>query len=170
MRCLESLIDWLRGGPAGALSSAYKIPVQEMEDLIQDAVIAFIQKEEGIQSPKAWLIGTLRLRCLLYLRKRRTTAKAMDLYGRSLPSLTAPSLVEELLMDLDYLEQALPHRMRRLVGLTRMGLSTGDLMVALGETEANVRKLRTRSITYARKLLLSKRPQIKGCPVGKRAS
>ena len=67
---LPQLVDRLESEFA-RLFTYFRIPAQDAEDLLQDALVLFITKRPQIVSPDAWLIGTLRYRCLLYWRKRR---------------------------------------------------------------------------------------------------
>ena len=54
-----------------ALFAHYRIPPQDTEDILQQALLALIYHREGIRDPEAWLLGTLRNKCLLYWREQR---------------------------------------------------------------------------------------------------
>ncbi|HSF40516.1 MAG TPA: sigma factor, partial [Thermoanaerobaculia bacterium] len=51
----------------------YRVPAHDAEDLVQEALISTIQKWDVIQDPEAWLLVTLRNRCVVYWRKRRNS-------------------------------------------------------------------------------------------------
>src|SRR4051812_50016291 len=46
----------------------YRIPAQDTEDILQQALMALVYRREGIRDPEAWLVGTVRNKCLLYWR------------------------------------------------------------------------------------------------------
>ena len=54
-----------------SLFAHYRIPPQDTEDILQQALLALIYHREGIRDSEAWLLGTLRNKCLLYWRERR---------------------------------------------------------------------------------------------------
>ena len=54
-----------------ALFAHYRIPPQDTEDILQQALLALIYHREGIRDEEAWLVGTLRNKCLLYWREQR---------------------------------------------------------------------------------------------------
>lgn len=57
----------------------FGIPSQDAEDLLQQTLLTFLCKREEIRSPEAWLMGTLKKRCLMYWRRRRRSlCTAMD--------------------------------------------------------------------------------------------
>jgi RNA polymerase sigma factor (sigma-70 family) len=49
----------------------FQIPEQDAEDLVQQALLAYVRKCHTVLKPEAWLLGTLRNRCLRYWRARR---------------------------------------------------------------------------------------------------
>src|SRR4051794_41880107 len=49
----------------------YRIPAQDTEDILQQALMALVYRREGIRDPEAWLVGTVRNKCLLYWREER---------------------------------------------------------------------------------------------------
>src|SRR4051812_50221583 len=54
-----------------ALFSRYRIPLEDTEDILQQALLALLYQWQTVRDPEAWLLGTLRNRCLLYWRDRR---------------------------------------------------------------------------------------------------
>ena len=68
---MEQLVTELKPRIAAVLGR-FRIPPNVGEDLMQDVFLQFLSKHAEIRSPKTWLLGALRLECLLYLRRRRT--------------------------------------------------------------------------------------------------
>ena len=129
----------------------FRIPVQDAEDLLQDTFVLFITKRRQIVSPDAWLIGTLRFRCLLYWRKRRRRlletvdeTLLMELAGGSSPRQEN----DDLARDLSGAIGRLPDRCRSLLRL-RYGLGCDDPEVALrlGYSPTGIRKIAHRCLS-----------------------
>ena len=49
----------------------FRIPEQDAEDLLQQALLTYVRKRHAVRNPETWLVGTLRNRCLKYWRARR---------------------------------------------------------------------------------------------------
>jgi RNA polymerase sigma factor (sigma-70 family) len=133
------------------LFTYFRIPAQDSEDLLQDALVLFITKRPQIVSPDAWLIGTLRYRCLLYWRKRRRRlleavdeVLLMELAGSSPPRQEN----DDLARDLSGAIGRLPDRCRNLLRL-RYGLGCDDPEVAqkLGYSPTGIRKIAHRCLS-----------------------
>ncbi len=133
----------------------YRIPAHDAEDLVQEALISTIQKWEVIQDPEAWLLVTLRNRCVVYWRKRRNNLyNSVDTAILELLSepVAAPQEKAELLWDLNNLLDELPPRCRKLLRL-RYGLGFDSTEVAerMGYHPSSVRKVARRcmaALTY----------------------
>jgi RNA polymerase sigma factor (sigma-70 family) len=133
----------------------YRIPAPDAEDLVQEALISTIQKWETIQDPEAWLLVTLRNRCVVYWRKRRNTLyNSVDTAILELLSepVAAPQERAELLWDINHLLDELPPRCRSLLQL-RYGLGYDSTEVAekMGYHPSSVRKVARRcmaALTY----------------------
>ena len=54
-----------------AVLARFRIPEQDAEDLLQQALLAFVCKRHTVRDVESWLLGTLRNRCLKYWRARR---------------------------------------------------------------------------------------------------
>ena len=69
-----SLDDLLRSlqGRLERILFRYQIPPQDSEDVLQEAVLTLIYKRTKIRDPEAWLVATLRNRCLMYWRSKRS--------------------------------------------------------------------------------------------------
>ena len=130
----------------------YRIPFEDAEDLIQDALLLLVRKGTSLRNPEAYLCITLQFRCLMYWRSRgrqRQEAVALDL----LEALTDPQPPNQesaaLRHDLRRLLAALPDKARQLIRL-RYGLGYTAREVAQ-HLDAPPDAIRQRS-TYARNL------------------
>lgn len=69
-RRVEELLDKLQPR-LRQIFARYHVPVEDAEDLLQQALLSFLYKGEDIQDPETWLPGAIRNRCLMYWRTRR---------------------------------------------------------------------------------------------------
>jgi hypothetical protein len=53
------------------LLAYYHIPIDDREDIVQQALLALLYHWEKIREPEPWLFGTINRKCLLYWRERR---------------------------------------------------------------------------------------------------
>jgi RNA polymerase sigma-70 factor (ECF subfamily) len=126
----------------------YRIPAHDAEDLVQEALVSTIQKWELIEDPEAWLLVTLRNRCVVYWRKRRTSLyNAVDTAILELVSepVAAPQERAELLWDLNNLLEDLPERCRKLLRLRYgLGFDASEVAELMGYHPSSVRKVARR--------------------------
>lgn len=130
----------------------YRIPFEDAEDLIQDALLLLVRKGTSLRNPEAYLRITLQFRCLMYWRSRsrqRQETVAMDL----LEALADPQPPNQesaaLRHDLRRLLASLPDKARQLIRL-RYGLGYTAREVAR-HLDAPPDAIRQRS-TYARNM------------------
>ncbi len=133
------------------LFTYFRIPAQDAEDLLQDALVLYITKRPQIVTPDAWLIGTLRYRCLLYWRKRRRRLLEAvdDALLQELSGSTSPRQEnDDLARDLSGAIGRLPDRCKSLLRL-RYGLGCDDPEVALrmGYSPTGIRKIAHRCLS-----------------------
>ena len=133
----------------------YRIPAHDAEDLVQEALISTIQKWDVIQDPEAWLLVTLRNRCVVYWRKRRNNLySSVDTAILELLSepVAAPQERAELLWDLNNLLEELPPRCRKLLRLRYgLGYDSSEVAERMGYHPSSVRKVARRcmaALTY----------------------
>jgi RNA polymerase sigma factor (sigma-70 family) len=140
----------------------YRIPVEDAEDLIQTVLLLAVSKWSGIRDPKAWLIGTLQKRCILYWRwqmKQRRRFKPLDDATALLAAAPAQARWE-LLADLGAAARRLPTSQRRLVVLRfQLGLTPSEAAAAAGLAHSSVRKILSRGLAGLREQLSELRPQ-----------
>lgn len=57
----------------------YRIPPQDADDVVQEVLVQYWYKHGSIKTPGHWLMGSLKLQCLMYLRtRRRSRTVAVD--------------------------------------------------------------------------------------------
>ena len=126
----------------------YRIPAHDAEDLVQEALVSTIQKWDEIQDPEAWLMVTLRNRCVVYWRKRRNALyNSVDTAILELLSepVAAPQEKAELLWDLNNLLEELPPRCRKLLRLRYgLGFDSSEVAEQMGYHPSSVRKVARR--------------------------
>lgn len=128
----------------------FRIPAQDAEDILQEALVAAVHKWQEIQDPEAWLMVTLRNRCLIYWRKRRDSV--MSTVDQTILELMSkpqepPQSRKELLWDLDTLLEGVPDRCRDLLRLRyRLGLSSAEAASRLGLRADSARKATQRCL------------------------
>lgn len=126
------------------------IPEQDAEDLIQQTLLALVDRWEGVRNPEAWVVGAMRKNCLMYWRsRRRRIYDAVD--GSVLEWLAAPERPaqerRELGRDLEAVASRLPERYRSVIRL-RYGLGYDPSEVArrLGYRTSSIAKVTTRCL------------------------
>src|SRR5687767_14431947 len=80
-RTAESIEDLLANleGQIARLFARFRIPPQDREDLLQEALLAFVAKREQVLSPRAWLFSAVRNQCrVFWMRRRRGLFEALD--------------------------------------------------------------------------------------------
>ncbi|HRC87527.1 MAG TPA: sigma-70 family RNA polymerase sigma factor [Thermoanaerobaculia bacterium] len=136
----------------------YRIPAQDAEDVLQETLLTYVHKYDEVRNPEAWLVVTLRNRCLIYWRrKRKQFYQAVDTAILELLSEPeAPSQQRaELHYDLERLIAHLPDRCQSLLKL-RYGLGCSSIEVAdrMGYRQSSIRKVTSRCLHALTKELL----------------
>lgn len=132
-----------------ALFARYRIPPEDSEDLLQQALLALVYQQERIRSPGAWLVGTVRNCCRNYwTERRRRVYDAVD--GSVLDALaveeTSGQEHHDLRHDLALLMESLPPRPRQLIRLRYLlGYEPAEAAAALGYSPASVSKTTRRA-------------------------
>lgn len=139
----------------------YRVPPHDAEDLLQEAFIATYRKWETIQDPEAWLLITLRNRCVIYWRKRRASlynAVDMAILDLLAEPVAAPQEREELHWDLEHLLRGLSARCRELLHLRyKLGYDSREIAEAMGYHQSSVRKVSRRCVSALTHALLTRR-------------
>lgn len=132
------------------LLAVYRIPSEDAEDVLQQALLALLYQWERVRDPESWLFGTVKRHCLMYWRmRRRQIYCAVDstiLEWLSTP--IAPSQEHaDLLCDLENLIERLPSRCRSLLKLRfRMGYEPLEVAQQLGYRASSIGKVTTRCL------------------------
>lgn len=143
----------------GRILAKSSIPPADAEDLIQDTVLSWIQKQHDIRDPEAWLVAGLRFRCLVYWRgRRRCLYRAVDeviLEEFSEPS--PPSTREvDLSHDLQKLLGQISGRCRSLLDLRyKWGLRPPEVAERLGYRRSSISNITRRCLTALTRELIA---------------
>lgn len=146
-----------------AVLARFRIPEQDVEDLVQQALLTYVRKRHTVRNPEAWLVGTLRNRCLKYWRaRRRSLYTAVDsAILESMAGEGAPGQERaDIRHDLECAMRALRPRCRSILGL-RYGLGCEPRETArrLGYKESSIYKLMERCLAALSSRLLEASPR-----------
>ncbi len=146
---LAALLEELEPQIQGVLAR-HRVPVQDSEDLLHDAVLLYLYKRREVIDPRGWLIGALRLGCLQYWRRRRR--QLYDAVDRVLLEELAgleepPQEAEDRRRDLDRVLAELPGRCRRLFRLRyRLECSPVETADRMGYKRSSIYKVNERCL------------------------
>jgi len=155
---LEGFLNQVRPRLKSAFSR-YRIPAQDTEDILQQALMALIYHRDEIRDPEAWLLGTVRNKCLLYWRERRRRLyESVDavvleaIAGAVGPAQESAHLNHDLAQAL----QRLPERCRSLLWMRyRQGYDPPELAERLGYSQASISKVTSRCLAALTRHLLA---------------
>jgi RNA polymerase sigma factor (sigma-70 family) len=141
-----------------SLFAHYRIPPQDTEDILQQALLALIYHREAIRDQEAWLLGTLRNKCLLYWREQRR--KLYDSVDATVLEVMAEPVEpaqegDDRHRDLTLALERLPERCRSLLWLRyRQGYDPPELAERLGYSPASISKVTTRCLAALTRQLI----------------
>lgn len=144
-----------------ALFARFLIPPEDTEDLLQQTLLAFIYQRPGIREVEPWLLGTLRNKCLGYLREKRR--KLYDTVDASVLELVAQPLAPaqeaaDCRRDLAAALARLPTRCQALLTLRyTYGLDQAELARRLGYSPASISKVTARCLATLSRHLCGQR-------------
>ncbi len=156
--CFEQFLKSVRPRMK-ALFAHYRIPPQDTEDILQQALLALVHQRQAIRDPEAWLIGTLRNKCLVYLRDRRR--KLYDAVDAAVLELMAEPMAPEqegadIRRDLAMAIERLPERCRALLSLRySQGYEPPELARRLGYSPTSISKTTNRCLAALTRELTS---------------
>ncbi|MCB1055965.1 MAG: sigma-70 family RNA polymerase sigma factor [Acidobacteria bacterium] len=128
----------------------YQIPPEDAEDVLQDTLLTLLYKWDSVIKPEAWLIGTLRRRCIMYWRSRRS--RLYEAVDEAILELVAeaerPSQDQAALRrDLERTLIRLRPRCRAILRLRYgLGLKPNEIAEQLGYRKSSVRKVANRCL------------------------
>jgi RNA polymerase sigma factor (sigma-70 family) len=137
----------------------YQIPPQDADDLIQDSVLTLLYKWEKIHSAEAWLLATLKRRCLMYWRSRRSRlTDAVD--AAILDLLAEPAAPSQEKKDISHdLERVLEHLPERCQNLLRLryglGYKPAEVADRMGYRASSIRKVASRCLAALTRQLIA---------------
>ncbi|HEY7215822.1 MAG TPA: sigma-70 family RNA polymerase sigma factor [Thermoanaerobaculia bacterium] len=133
-----------------ALFGHFKIPPQDTEDILQQALLALLYRPERVRDPEAWLLGTLRNKCLLYWReKKRKLYESVDtsILERMAEPLAPAQEGADFRKDLESALECLPERCRSLLSLRfELGYEPPEVAERMGYSPASISKVTTRCL------------------------
>jgi RNA polymerase sigma factor (sigma-70 family) len=143
----------------------FRIPEQDAEDLLQQALLTYVRKRHTVRDPESWLVGTLRNRCLKYWRsRRRRLYTAVD--SAILESVAGEDAAGQeraaIRRDLEGAMGRLRPRCRSILGLRYgLGCEPGETARRLGYKESSIYKLMERCLAaLSSQLLETSRPRV----------
>ena len=141
------------------LLASYRIPHEDAEDVLQQALLALLYHWDRVRDPECWLLGTLKRHCLMYWRThRRKIYSAVD--STLLEWLSEPVSPSQertdLLCDLESLIGRLPSRCRSLLQLRfRLGYEPPEVAERLGYRASSIGKITNRCLAALSRELLA---------------
>jgi RNA polymerase sigma factor (sigma-70 family) len=142
-----------------SLFAHYRVPVQDTEDLLQQALLALVYQWKTVRDPDAWIIGTLRNKCLLYWRERcRRLVESVD--TGVLEWVAQPERPrqenDDLRYDLDTMLARLPPRCRSVLTLRyRLGYEPQEVAERLGYRPSSISKVTNRCLAALTRQLVA---------------
>lgn len=129
----------------------FRIPAQDAEDLLQEALLLFLTKRAEVRDPAAWIVTTLRNRCVIYWRRRRR-ALVQTLDEVLIDSLGTDAEPErerlQLGRDLTRAISTLPARCRSILRLRyALGCEGAEVAHRLGYRESSIRQVTNRCLS-----------------------
>jgi RNA polymerase sigma factor (sigma-70 family) len=150
------------------LFARYRIPPQDTEDILQQALLALVHQRQVIRDSETWLLGTLRNKCLLYWREhRRKLYEAVDAAVLEMMAEPMPPAQEttDLRHDLADAIDQLPERCRSLLSLRYQGYEPQETAARLGYSQGSISKVTKRCLAMlTRRLLTSGLPKRRAEP------
>lgn len=134
----------------GRIFARFRLPVEDAEDILQQSFLDLVYKQGQIYNPEAWLVATVKNRCLVFWRrKRRQLWEAVD--QAVLELLAEPASPGQggaaLRHDLERLLGRLPERCRNVLVLRyKMGYRPREVADLLGYQPTSIRKVTSRCI------------------------
>jgi RNA polymerase sigma factor (sigma-70 family) len=156
--CLEDFLRSVRPRMK-TLFAHYRIPPQDTEDILQQALLALVYQRQAIRDPEAWLMGTLKNKCLVYWRDR--SRKLYDAVDAAVLELMAEPMAPEqegadVRRDLAVAIERLPERCRALLTLRySQGYEPPELAARLGYSPTSISKTTNRCLAALTRELMT---------------
>lgn len=155
---LEELLEKLQPRLKAVLAR-FRIPFEDAEDVLQQTLLTYLHKRDGINDPERWILGTLRNRCLMYWRaRRRSLYRTVD--SAILESMAEPRQppqeIGDLSHDLERVIAQLPQRCQTLLRLRyRLGCEPPEAAERLGYRKSSIYKVLERCLASLTRQLVA---------------
>lgn len=138
----------------------FRIPVEDAEDILQQTFLVFLTRQAEIHDPEAWMLVTLRQRCLMYWRsRRRQLYEAVDTVLLEAVRDGSPSIAEHVQVrsDVRTALSAIPGRCQGLLGARyALGCEAAETAERLGYRPSGVYKLIERCLAALTRVMLDR--------------
>jgi RNA polymerase sigma factor (sigma-70 family) len=146
---VEEFLKAMRPKLKRVLTTAH-VPVEDAEDVLQQALVVLVEKWDKIRDHESWLLGTLRRHCFMYFRNhRRQLHSSLD--ATLLECLSQPVAPaqerSDLRSDLRRMVQRLPPKCRSLLELRyQLGYEPDEVAAKLGYRGSSIGKITHRCL------------------------
>ena len=144
----------------------YRIPTDDAADLFQDTFFSLLYSAHEVNDPEAWLLGTLKRKCLMYWRKRRRSLYAAvdeTLLEWLATPMAPPQEREQLLADLESLIERLPPKCRKVLRLRfLLGYEPQEVAEKLGYSSTSMGKITHRCLAALSHQMFLSQPANRG--------
>ncbi len=143
------------------LTGHYRIPLQDGEDLIQDAIIIALTHWPEINQKERWILVTAKNLCIAYHRKQRVWGRLLQSIGdeelQALPNTCSPPQEGcDVILDIRKLAASLGKEHRDIIHLRFFEeLGPTELAARIGCHPANIRKILLRILAQLKNAALS---------------
>ena len=145
----EAILEAVQSKLARILNQ-FRIPREDAEDVLQQAYLALVYQLDDVRDPEAWLVGTIRNKCLVYWRDRRR--RVFDTVDTTilewLAEATSPCQHSvDVRSDLARLVARLPEKCRDLLRLRYgLGFEPPEVAEKLGYRPSSMSKVTNRCL------------------------
>jgi RNA polymerase sigma factor (sigma-70 family) len=137
--------------------SRYRVPLEDADDILQEAVLAVLRKWHSIEKKDAWLMSTVRQMCCEYWKAifrsplQAAEPAMLEIHGGA---VAPPQERRDLFADLAALSAKLPQRQRQQLFMHyRLGMGESEIARVVGSRKEAVRKDCHRAVTRMKSLL-----------------
>ena len=133
---------------------AFRIPAQDVEDLMHDALVIYLAKRMDVRSPRSWLGAVTRHRCRQYWdAARRRHGRAVETDALDAVRVRSGSTPDDRI-DCQNAVRLLPVRGRTVIALRYWsGMNPVEIAEKTGLAEASVDKTARRALSALRRRL-----------------
>lgn len=134
------------------IASQNHIPTDDVEDMVQETLLLFVEKAAQVHDPEPWIVGTLAKRCLNFRRSRRSTWEKLDALTTLHVSEPTPHPAQvsgpyDARLDVEALMRRLSPRQRQVLRLRYvLGYKAEEIATAMGYHAVSVRKVARRGL------------------------